>query len=82
MSIQSAREDAVLDALFRKKSGTMGEIMAALDGNGMSVGAAGVASILTGLARRGLVRRNGRAYEITATGQASVRRRKLGHSVR
>jgi DNA-binding IclR family transcriptional regulator len=82
MSIQSAREDAILDALVRKKTGTIGEIMAALDGNGMSVGAAGVSSILAGLVRRGLVRRNGSAYGITAAGHASVRRRKLGYPAR
>jgi DNA-binding IclR family transcriptional regulator len=82
MSIQSAREDAVLDALVRRRTGTIGEIMAALDGNGMSVGKAGVSSILADLVRRGLVRRNGSGYGITAEGQASVRRRKLRYQAR
>jgi DNA-binding IclR family transcriptional regulator len=82
MSIQSAREDAVLDALVRRKTGTIGEIMAALDGNGMSVGKAGATSILAGLIRRGLVRRTAAGYGITEAGQASVRRRKHGYSAR
>jgi DNA-binding PadR family transcriptional regulator len=78
MSIQSARENAVLDTLVRKP-GTVREVMSALDGNGMPASPHGVTDILAGLARRGLVSRHGSAYQITVAGQASVRRRKAGH---
>jgi DNA-binding PadR family transcriptional regulator len=79
MSIQSARENAVLDALVRK-TGTVGEVMAALDGNGMPASPRGVNDILADLVRRGLVGRSGSSYRITASGQASVKRRKAGFS--
>jgi predicted transcriptional regulator len=75
MSIRSARENAVLDALLRK-TGTVGEVMSALDGNGMLASPHGVSDLLAGLVRRGLVSRSGAAYRITATGQAAVARRK------
>jgi hypothetical protein len=75
MSIRSARENAVLDALLRK-TGTVGEVMSALDGNGMLASPHGVSDLLAGLVRRGLVSRSGAAYRITATGLAAVARRK------
>jgi hypothetical protein len=65
----------VLDALFRK-TGTVGEVMSALDGNGMLASPHGVSELLAGLVRRGLVSRSGSAYRITAAGQAAIRRRK------
>src|SRR5580704_7061662 len=75
MSVQSAREDAVLDALVRR-TGTVGELMSALDGNGMLASPHGVSEILTALVRRGLVSRSGSAYRLTAAGLDAVRRRK------
>jgi DNA-binding IclR family transcriptional regulator len=77
MSIQTARENAVLDALFAK-TGTAGTVMAVLDGNGMPASPVGVADTLSSLVRRGLVSRSGAAYRITAAGQAAVRQRKAG----
>lgn len=77
MSIQTARENAVLDALFAK-TGTAGTVMAVLDGNGMPASPVGVADTLSSLVRRGLVTRSGAAYRITAAGQAAVRQRKAG----
>jgi predicted transcriptional regulator len=78
MSLRSARENAVLDALVAK-AGTVGEVMSALDGNGMLASPHGVSDILAGLVRRGLVSRSGPAYRLTATGQAAVRQRKAAH---
>ncbi|HEY2288848.1 MAG TPA: hypothetical protein VGH88_24145 [Streptosporangiaceae bacterium] len=79
MSLQSARENAVLDALVRKRTGTVGEVMSALDGNGMLASPHGVSETLAALARRGLVRRSGSGYQITETGQAAVRQRKAAY---
>jgi hypothetical protein len=79
VSLQSARENAVLDALIRKQSGTVGEVMSALDGNGMLASPHGVSETLAALARRGLVRRSGSGYQITETGQAAVRQRKAAY---
>jgi predicted transcriptional regulator len=78
VSLQSARENAVLDALLRK-AGTVSEVMSALDGNGMLASPHGVSELLASLARRGLVSRSGSAYRLTATGQASVMRRKAAY---
>jgi predicted transcriptional regulator len=78
VSIHSARENAVLDALVTK-TGTVGEVMSALDGNGMPASPRGVSDLLAGLVRRGLVSRSGAAYRITATGQAAIRRRKAAY---
>jgi hypothetical protein len=75
MSLRSARENAVLDALVAR-TGTVGEVMSALDGNGMLASPHGVSDILAGLVRRGLVTRSGPAYRLTATGRAAVRQRK------
>jgi hypothetical protein len=77
MSLQSARENAVLDALFGK-TGTAGTVMAVLDGNGMPASPHGVADTLASLVRRGLVSQSGAAYRITVAGQAAVRQRKAG----
>jgi DNA-binding IclR family transcriptional regulator len=77
MSIQSARQNAVLDALVAK-TGTIGQLMSALDGNGMPASPRGVSEILASLVRQGLVSRSGSAYRLTPSGQASVRRRKAG----
>jgi hypothetical protein len=78
VSIHSARENAVLDALVTK-TGTVGEVMSALDGNGMLASPHGVSELLAGLVRRGLVSRSGSAYRITAAGQAAIRRRKAAY---
>jgi DNA-binding PadR family transcriptional regulator len=78
MSIQSAQENAVLDALVRNTR-TVREVIAALDGHGMPASPQGVGAILAGLVRRGLVSKAGASYRITAAGQASVRRRKAGY---
>lgn len=77
MSIQSARENAVLDVLVQRTR-TVSEVMAALDGHGMLASPRAVSDILSGLAARGLVSRSGAAYRITPSGLASVRRRKAG----
>jgi DNA-binding IclR family transcriptional regulator len=79
MSVQSARENAVLDALVRR-TGTVGELMSALDGNGMLASPHGVSEILAALVRRGLVTRSGSAYRLTASGLDAVRRRKAARS--
>jgi predicted transcriptional regulator len=78
MSLHSARENAVLDALLAR-TGTVGRVMSALDGNGMLASPRAVADILAGLVRRGLVSRSGRAYRLTSAGQAAVARRKAAH---
>jgi predicted transcriptional regulator len=78
VSLQSARENAVLDVLLRK-TGTVSEVMSALDGNGMAASPHGVSDLLAGLARRGLVSRSGSAYQLTAAGQAAVMRRKAAY---
>jgi DNA-binding IclR family transcriptional regulator len=78
VSIQSARENAVLDALARK-TGTVGGVMSALDGNGMPASPHGVSDLLAGLVRRGLVSRSGSAYRLTSAGQAAIRRRRAAH---
>ena len=81
MSIQSARENAVLDALV-PRARTVSEVMAALDGHGMLASPRAVIDILTSLTGRGLVTRSGSAYRITPSGLASVRLRKAGTSGR
>jgi DNA-binding PadR family transcriptional regulator len=75
MSVQNARENAILDALTGRTA-TIGQVMAALDGNGMPASPHAVSDILASLARRGLVTRSGPAYRITPSGQAAVRRRR------
>lgn len=81
MSIQSARENAVLDALVQRTR-TVSEVMAALDGHGMLASPRGVSDILSGLTARGLVTRSGTAYRLTPSGLESVRRRKAGPAAR
>ena len=81
MSLHSARENAVLDALLARTA-TVGEVMSALDGNGMLASPRGVSDLLAGLARRGLVSHSGRGYRLTAAGQAAVARRKAAHPAR
>jgi hypothetical protein len=54
--------------------------VSALDGNGMPASPHGISDVLAGLVRRGLVGRSGSSYRITASGQASVRRRKGGYA--
>jgi hypothetical protein len=78
MSVQNARENAVLDALAGK-AGTVGEVMAALDGNGMPASPHAVSDTLASLVRRGLVTRSGPAYRITPAGQAAIRRRRAAY---
>lgn len=78
MSVQNARENAVLDVLARK-TGTVGEVMAALDGNGMAVSPHAVSDLLASLVRRGLAVRSGSAYRITPAGQDAVRRRRAAY---
>jgi len=78
MSVQSARENAVLDALVHR-TGTVGEVMSALDGNGMMASPHAVSDLLDGLLRRGLVSRSGFSYRLSASGLAEVRRRKAAH---
>lgn len=75
MSVRSARENAVLDALVHR-TGTLGELMSVLDGNGMMASPHAVSDLLAGLIRRGLVSRSGPAYRLTAAGLEAVRRRK------
>jgi hypothetical protein len=78
MSLHSARENAVLDALVAR-TGTVGGVMSALDGNGMLASPRAVSDILAGLVRRGLVSRSGPAYRLTSAGRAAVARRKAAH---
>ncbi|HEU5419421.1 MAG TPA: hypothetical protein VFV41_17155 [Streptosporangiaceae bacterium] len=78
MSVQTARENAVLDTLARGTR-TARDITFALDGDGMPMSAHGVRDLLAGLIGRGLVSQAGTVYQLTAEGQASVRRRKSGY---
>jgi DNA-binding PadR family transcriptional regulator len=75
MSVQSARENAVLDVLVRRAT-TVSEVMSALDGHGMPASPRGVGDTLAALIRRGLVRRAGSFYALTVSGRDEVRRRK------
>lgn len=81
MSIQSARENAVLDALV-SRARVVRDVTSVLEGHGMPTSDRTVTDLLNGLARRGLVSRNGPAYRITPAGQDSVRRRKAGYAPR
>lgn len=81
MSIQSARENAVLDALV-SRARVVRDVTSVLEGHGMPTSDRTVTELLNGLARRGLVSRTGLAYRITPTGQDSVRRRKAGYAPR
>jgi hypothetical protein len=78
VSLQSARENAVLDALVGR-TGTVREVMSALDANGMVASPHGVSDLLAGLAQRGLLSRSGSAYQLTTAGQAAVRQRKAAY---
>jgi hypothetical protein len=79
MSVQTARENAVLDTLARRTR-TVRDITSALDGDGMPLSSVGVRDLLAGLIRRGLVSQAGTVYQLTEAGRASVRRRKSGYS--
>lgn len=79
MSVQTARENAVLDTLA-SRTRTVRDITSALDGDGMPLSSAGVRDLLAGLIRRGLASQAGTAYQLTEAGRASVRRRKSGYS--
>ena len=79
MSVQTARENTVLDTLARRTR-TARDIAFALDGDGMPLSVHSVRDLLDGLVRRGLVSHAGSVYQLTAEGQAAVRRRKSGYS--
>jgi DNA-binding PadR family transcriptional regulator len=79
MSVQTARENAVLDTLARRTR-TVRDITSALDGDGMALSSVGIRDLLAGLTRRGLVSQAGSVYQLTEAGRASVRRRKSGYA--
>jgi hypothetical protein len=79
MGIQSARENAVLDALVGRTR-VVRDMTTVLEGHGMPTTDRAMTELLAGLAKRGLVIRNGSAYQITTAGRDSVRRRKGGYT--